>query len=366
MSFNSEGGSAVTSISGLDGTTSSLPSAPTYPGYTFDGWFSAASGGSALTSPYTFAGSTTLDAQWTANATDTVSFNSEGGSAVTSISGLDGTTSSLPSAPTYPGYTFDGWFSAASGGSALTSPYTFAGSTTLDAQWTANATDTVSFNSEGGSAVTSISGLDGTTSSLPSAPTYPGYTFDGWFSAASGGSALTSPYTFAGSTTLDAQWTANATDTVSFNSEGGSAVTSISGLDGTTSSLPSAPTYPGYTFDGWFSAASGGSALTSPYTFAGSTTLDAQWTANATDTVSFNSEGGSAVTSISGLDGTTSSLPSAPTYPGYTFDGWFSAASGGSALTSPYTFAGSTTLDAQWTAIFSAPVVTGSSGATTR
>ena len=120
-----------------------------------------------------------------------------------------------------------------------------------------------------------------------------------------------------------------ATDTVSFNSEGGSAVTSISGLDGTTSSLPSAPTYPGYTFDGWFSAASGGSALTSPYTFAGSTTLDAQWTANATDTVSFNSEGGSAVTSISGLDGTTSSLPSAPTYPGYTFDGWFSAASGG-------------------------------------
>jgi len=221
--------------------------------------------------------------------------------------------------------------------------------------------DVVSFNSEGGSAVSSISGPDGTTVTLPSAPTLAGYTFDGWFAAATGGSALTSPYTLSGSLTLDAQWTATPTDVVSFNSEGGSAVSSISGLDGTTVTLPSAPTLAGHTFDGWFAAATGGSALTSPYTLSGSLTLDAQWTAIVTgggpkvnlDVVSFNSEGGSAVSSISGPDGTTVTLPSAPTLAGHTFDGWFAAATGGSALTSPYTLSGSLTLDAQWTAVVS-------------
>jgi uncharacterized repeat protein (TIGR02543 family) len=141
--------------------------------------------------------------------------------------------------------------------------------------------DTVTFNSAGGSAVASISGLDGTTITLPAAPTRAGYGFDGWFAASSGGSALTSPYTLAGSVTLYAHWTANATDTVTFNSAGGSAVASISGLDGTTITLPAAPTRAGYGFDGWFAASSGGSALTSPYTLAGSVTLYAHWTANA-------------------------------------------------------------------------------------
>ena len=105
---------------------------------------------------------------------------------------------------------------------------------------------------------------------MPGAPTYPGHTFLGWFAAASGGSALTSPYTLAGSVTLYAQWSTNATDTVTFNPEGASAVASLSGPDGTTITLPGAPTYPGHTFLGWFAAASGGSALTSPYTLAGS------------------------------------------------------------------------------------------------
>ena len=56
----------------------------------------------------------------------------------------------------------------------------------------------------------------------------------------------------------------------------------------------------GYTFAGWFAAASGGSALTSPYTLAGSVTLYAQWIPNATDTITFNSQGGSAVANVSG------------------------------------------------------------------
>ena len=212
----------------------------------FAGWFAAPSGGSALTSPYTLAGSVTLYAQWTANATDTVTFNSEGGSTVSSQSGLQGTTITLPSAPSRAGYVFNGWFAAPSGGSALTSPYTLAGSVTLYAQWTANATDTVTFNSEGGSHGELAERPPRHHDHLAERSQPCRLRFNGWFAAPSGGSALTSPYTLAASVTLYAQWTANATDTVTFNSEGGSTVSSLSGLQGTTITLPSAPSRAGY------------------------------------------------------------------------------------------------------------------------
>ena len=81
---------------GLEGTTITLPAAPTYAGYTFAGWFTAPSGGTALTSPYTLTASTTLDAQWSANPKITITFNSEGGSAVSAVTGLEGTTVTLP------------------------------------------------------------------------------------------------------------------------------------------------------------------------------------------------------------------------------------------------------------------------------
>jgi hypothetical protein len=273
IAFNSQSGSVASSISGPDTSTITLPTT-TWPGHTFSGWFTASSGGSLQSSPYTLAGSTTLFAQWTTNATDTIAFNSQGGSAVTSMSGPNGATITLPADSTLAGNTSTGWFAASSGGSALTSPYTLTGSTTLFAQWT--TTDTIAFNSQGGSAVTSMSGPNGATITLPADSTLTGNTSTGWFAASSGGSALSSTYILTGSTTLFAQWT--TTDTIAFNSEGGSAVTSMIGADGSTITLPAAPTLAGNTFNGWFAASSGGSALSSTYILAGSTTLYAQWT----------------------------------------------------------------------------------------
>ena len=227
---------------------------------------------------------------------DTVTFNSEGGSAVGSLSGLDGTTITLPAAPTRAGYSFNGWFTASSGGSALTSPYTVIGSVTLYAQWTANATDRYSYAAGAGSgtAPASGSGLDGTTITL-AANTFsdPGYTFAGWSDGtkayAAGAAYLLS--SGGGSITFTAQWTPNSTDILTFDSGGGSAVGSLSGLDGTTITLPAAPTRAGYSFDGWFNAPSGGSALTSPYTLTGSFTLYAQWTAEPTTSILIPSQG---------------------------------------------------------------------------
>ena len=214
--------------------------------------------------------------------TITITFNSDGGSAVGPLSGPIGSTITLPAAPKYTGNTFDGWSLQPPGQGSytiLTSPYTLTASVTIYAQWTPDL-ENITFNSEGGSSVPGYSGYYGTTITLPAAPTYAGHTFDGWFLKPTGGTALTSPYTLTASRTLYAHWTANATatDTITFNSEGGSAMGPLSGPEGTTITLPAAPTYPGHTFDGWFVAPSGGSALTSPYTVAASVTLHAQWT----------------------------------------------------------------------------------------
>ena len=83
-------------------------------------------------------------------------------------------------------------------------------------------------------------------------------------------------------------------DTVTFNSEGGSTVGPVTGLDGSTVTLPAGPTLAGYAFAGWYTAASGGSLVSSPYLLAGSVALYAQWTANATDTVKIGRASGRA------------------------------------------------------------------------
>jgi uncharacterized repeat protein (TIGR02543 family) len=80
--------------------------------------------------------------------------------------------------------------------------------------------------------------------------------------------------------------------------------------------------------------------------------LYAQWTAN-TLTVSTDEQGGSAIANASTTTGSTVADPGTPTRSGYTFNGWFIASSGGSAITFPYTHGQTAnfTLYAQWTAI---------------
>ena len=464
VAFNSEGGSAVANITGTDGSTITLPAAPAYVGYTFDGWFAAPTGGTALTSPYTLNNdgtTTTLYAQWTDQYTPCAvsagtSINDcnfenpvlspdsylidPSGSAWT-FTGENGITNNGSGFtfqnPSFPGnpqlgilhyyggggttsQVISGWqanteytltmsvaercesyissntptFQLSLDGQVLGSytattctlvdtSFSFsttAGTHTLtftseqgsnvdtstfitDLRLTASATtplDTVAFTSDGGAAVANITGNDGTSITLPG-DTQSGYTFNGWFTAATGGTlvgAAGASYTLnnnGGTTTLFAQWSP-IIDTVAFNSEGGSAVANITGPNGSTITLPAAPTRTGYTFNGWFTAATGGTKATSPYTLNNNgttTTLYAQWTVD-TDTVAFNSEGGSAVANITGPNGSTITLPAAPTRTGYTFNGWFAAPTGGTALTSPYTLSNNgttTTLYAQWTVV---------------
>ncbi|MCK7486329.1 MAG: InlB B-repeat-containing protein [Bacillus subtilis] len=177
---------------------------------------------------------------------------------------------------------------------------------TLYAKWTINSY-TISFDSNGGSAVGSITQNYGTAVSAPTDPTKASYMFGGWYSD----SGLTTQYAFtsmaASDITLYAKWNINSY-TISFNSNGGSAVSSITQDAGTVVTEPADPTKTGYTFAGWYSDA----GLTSAYTFTtmpgSNTALYAKWTINSY-TISFEANGGSAVGSITQNYGTAVTQP---------------------------------------------------------
>jgi uncharacterized repeat protein (TIGR02543 family) len=71
------------------------------------------------------------------------------------------------------------------------------------------------------------------------------------------------------------------TYTVTFNSEGGSTWPPETCNAGQSVLTDLLPVKAGYTFTGWFSAPTGGSQVTSPFTPTGNVTLYAQWTPNA-------------------------------------------------------------------------------------
>jgi uncharacterized repeat protein (TIGR02543 family) len=109
-------------------------------------------------------------------------------------------------------------------------------------------------------------------------PTKTGYTFDGWFTAATGGTEVTSSTVFSANATIHARWSVN-TYTVTFNSQSGSAVSKQSVEYGDKAEEPSAPTRSGYTFGGWYRE----SALKTEWSFAddevtSNITLYAKWT----------------------------------------------------------------------------------------
>ena len=210
VTYDSQLGSAVAKASWNFGSSLTLPAAPFRSGWTFKGWFPAATGGTALANGSTPSNTAdfTLYAQWTAN-TLTVTYNSQSGSAVANGTCMTGSTLTLPAAPTRAGYTFSGWFTSPTGGTALVSGFSpsFIANFTLYAQWIAKTVN-VTFNSQSGSAVASSTFTVGSTLTLPAEPTRSGYGFNGWFTAATGGTSVNSGYspTNTADFTLYAQW----------------------------------------------------------------------------------------------------------------------------------------------------------------
>lgn len=184
-----------------------------------------------------------------------------------------------------PGYVFDGWYTDASfnnkfceDASTVIMP---SKDLTLFAKWNALEYKVI-FNANGGSVTTTSKTAlsDVALGSLPT-PTRTYYTFNGWYTAASGGTKVTADSKFARTTdlTLYAQWTLNSF-VVSFNANGGStSTTSLRGYCGQQLGTLPTPTRDYYNFLGWYTATSGGTKVTSSttYSVANDITLYAQW-----------------------------------------------------------------------------------------
>ncbi len=241
----------------------------------------------------------------------TVTFDTDGGSAVESQTVESGKTATAPTAPTKTGYTFAGWFV---GETAYDFATPVTANVTVKAAWTVN-NYTVTFDTNGGSNVAAQTVAYGTTATAPVAPTKTGYTFAGWFV---GETAYDFATLVTADVTVKAAWTANNYE-VSFDTDGADAIASVTVTYGETAAKPADPAKTGYTFAGWFVGET-------EYDFAtpvtGNITIKAAWTINSY-TVTFDTTGGSDVAAQTVTYGATATAPTAPTKTGYTFAGWF-------------------------------------------
>lgn len=285
VTFKDSGSTFATDYAN-SGDTATKPTDPTQTGYTFGGWYSDES----LTDDWNFDTDTvtddiTLHAKWNMNQY-TVTFNTNGGSAVKEQEIDYGGKVTKPEAPTQTGYTFAGWYSDAN----FNTPWNFdtntvSGNMTLYAKWNINQY-TVTFNTNGGSDVDSLSVDYGDTVTKPADPTRDGYTFAGWYSDESLATAWNfETDTVSKDTTLYAKWTEipTYTVTVAASSHGSVTVNPTSAAAGEMVTLTIAPET-GYTLSGLNVADANGTAITvngseNTYTF---TMPDSAMTVTAT------------------------------------------------------------------------------------
>ena len=290
ITFDTAGGSEIAPITQDYGTNITAPADPTRDGYTFLGWDKAI----PATMP---AENMTIKAQWKVNSY-TITFDTAGGSTVAPITQDYGTAIVAPADPTREGYTFIGWDKAI----PTAMP---AENMTIKAQWKVNSY-TITFDTNGGSAIAPITQDYGTNITAPANPTREGYTFMGWDKAI----PATMP---AENMTVTAQWEINQY-TITFDTAGGSTVAPITQDYGTAITAPANPTREGYTFIGWDKAI----PATMP---AENMTITAKWKVNQY-TITFDTAGGSTVAPITQDYGMQIAAPANPTKEGYTFIGW--------------------------------------------
>jgi uncharacterized repeat protein (TIGR02543 family) len=345
------------------------------PGWAFAGW-STMSTFNDMPSPWTPLGDVTLYALWTPDQ-ETVNFDANGGTGDATVTADYDTSATLPSVPTYPGYTFMGWCSTAeSPGTACgQTSYATSGdflvplSTTFYALWNPN-TETIHLDwNDGSSIVEYETDTFGVPLGYVTTPFDPNYTFAGWCSVQEShnetcsGSTISSGETVFPSVTYYYALFTGDLETVHFDENGGIGDATVNAAYDTSAALPSAPTYPGYTFKGWCDVQESPNvpcpdtalATSGVFTVPASTTYYALWQSiphsggpQVIDvTLSFESDGGSAQAPITAQSGTTVTLPT-PTYAGYNFDGWYTQSVGGTQVASPLTLTTSTVLYAQW------------------
>ncbi len=260
VSFDSNGGSTVEMQKVKDGKTAEKPKNPTKNGYTFAGWY-------LDDKEYDFSSKVTKDitlkAHWNSGDNVTVTFDAKNDTSTSKVVVEKTGKVSKPSDPTREGYTFVEW-------QLDGKKYDFSKEVTNDIVLTAvwkksdgNDTETdkdtvkVTFNSNGGTKVSTKTVKINEKVSKPKDPTRSGYTFKGWNLD---GKTYNFNNKVTKNITLTAVWEKKNNDTpvvkeekytVSFNSDGGSNVSAQTVNKGANASKPGNPTREGYTFVEW-------------------------------------------------------------------------------------------------------------------
>ena len=262
----------------------------------------------------------------------TVTYNKNGGSSGTaSQTGYVG--ASLTGTASRTGYNFAGWYTAASGGSKVTTIPSSA--KTYYAHWTAKPI-TIKYNANGGSGTMSDStGSYGTAITLRANTfTRSGYTFAGWATSSTGSKVYNNQQSVTnintgGTTTLYAVWIQSAA-TITFNANGGtgSNYTQQVSQGVSTALSPCIFTRTGYHLSGWAESSSGVVAysdsgyITIP-SGTSSKTLYAIWAPNEYRVKYYGAGGyGKMDDQLFAYDEQYSLRPNAFIRPGYTFKEW--------------------------------------------
>lgn len=360
VSYNANGGTgAPASQTKIYGSILTLSSTkPTRTGYTFQGWGTSAN---ATTVSYVPGGQygddqdITLYAIWTVN-TYTVSYNANGGGGAPSRQiKTYGATLTLTSAKPSTAKSYTITYNANNG---TVTPASKAVVCTFS-KWNTKSDGTGTSYDSGGtyaanSAVTLYAQWTNPTAGTLPTPSRTGYTFNGWYTSASGGNKVTSSTTISSSITIYAHWSI-ITYTVSYNANGGSGApssqTKTYNIDLTLSSTK--PTRTGYIFKGWAMTSTGNVEYQpgSKYGRNSSAILYAIWEV-ITYTITYNLNGGTnpsgTVTNYT-IESSTITLP-CPTRIGYEFKGWYSSLdlSGNSVTIIPKGSTGNKSYYAKW------------------
>ena len=346
VNFYSNGGSPVGRQTLFYGEYVKKPGNPTQAGKTFLGWYSD----SECTVPFDFGspvgGSMGLFAKWGDGDETfcTVSFETNGGPAITEQKLAAGELPHRPEDPVREGYVFEGWYADAAG----LIPFSFEEAVTADvkvyAKWTQEEIELpvyyqVTFESNGGSDVAALEAEADSTIAAPADPVRAGYDFVGWYRDG----ALTSPWNFERDLVTEdlqlfAKWTQQETENpdpgvetyvVWFETNGGTEVMSQGVEAGEPVMIPEETRREGFVFGGWFAD----EGFTTPWNFETDTihedtTLYAKWykgeiPPEGSYQVSFNSNGGSEVAPVVVEAGGLVPTPADPVREGYQFQGWW-------------------------------------------
>ena len=290
FSFDTNGGTAVDTLTQTYDNAFVPPADPSRTGYTFLGWQPALPDSVP-------AADMTFTAQWQVN-TYTLAFDANGGTPVDTIVQNYDTALVPPADPSRTGYTFLGWEPALPDSIP---PYDI----TYTAQWQVNSY-ALSFDSDGGTAVDTIVQNYDTALVPPADPVLTGHLFAGWMPALPDSIP---PH--------DAHYVAmwqRCDYILQFDTDGGSALSPLRSPYGAALVPPSPPQREGFNFLGW-------EPQIPTYMPASDLTCKARWE-RAEFTLTFDSNQGSSVTAISQLYDTPITPPEPPVRHGYTFCGW--------------------------------------------